>query len=576
MKILFISSAFNGLTQRAWLELDRLNHQVKVHIAVDDSAMKTCVEAFCPDLIIAPFLKKRIPEDIWKKYVCLIIHPGMPGDRGASSLDWAILNRVEKWGVTILQAVEKMDSGPIWGFQTFGMRQVSKACLYRHEVTQAAIKALLVAVRDFEVNRAVPISLVKAQGTWNRRTRQKDFQFSWNDNTLDIITKINAADSDPGVIADIAGSQYYAYGAHVETKIQGKAGHILCVRDRAICIGTGDGALWLSHLKKTSGDAVKLPATILLGPKIQGVSIAQLSPFGKYDGKTFREIRYEEEGQIGYLHFDFYNGAMDTDQCKRLLHAIQMAKTRPIKILVLMGGHDIWSNGIHLNVIEHADNPADESWSNINAIDDVILEIINTPNQYVVCALQGNAGAGGVALSLAGDKVICRRGIVLNPHTRNMGLYGSEYWTYLLPKRIGTLKANDFTEQCLPWGTDVAKEIGLVDDVFGEDIEEFNVLLKQSVEAVIKLPYFEKLLKAKVFQRRKDERIKPLAQYREEELKQMKDNFYNDNWGYSKKRFQFVHKIVDDQIGQSIGDRDWYSSRRKIYRKRKWESIEYS
>jgi hypothetical protein len=30
------------------------------------------------------------------------------------------------------------------------------------------------------------------------------------------------------------------------------------------------------------------------------------------------------------------------------------------------------------------------------------------------------------------------RGVMLNPHYKNMGnLYGSEYWTYLLPRRVG-------------------------------------------------------------------------------------------------------------------------------------------
>jgi putative two-component system hydrogenase maturation factor HypX/HoxX len=31
-----------------------------------------------------------------------------------------------------------------------------------------------------------------------------------------------------------------------------------------------------------------------------------------------------------------------------------------------------------------------------------------------------------------------RDGVMLNPHYKNMGnLYGSEYWTYLLPRRVG-------------------------------------------------------------------------------------------------------------------------------------------
>jgi len=49
---------------------------------------------------------------------------------------------------------------------------------------------------------------------------------------------------------------------------------------------------------------------------------------------------------------------------------------------------------MHLNLIEAADSAADESWRNINAIDDLALEIINTDTHLTIAALQGNAGAG--------------------------------------------------------------------------------------------------------------------------------------------------------------------------------------
>ena len=123
------------------------------------------------------------------------------------------------------------------------------------------------------------------------------------------------------------------------------------------------------------------------------------------------------------MHFDFYNGAMHTSHCKKLQQAIIEAKTKNIKILVLMGGYDFWSNGIHLNTIEYAENQGDESWENINAIDDMILEILNTPDKIVLTAMQGNAGAGGVILGLTGDFIFAREGVVLNPHYKKWGIY---------------------------------------------------------------------------------------------------------------------------------------------------------
>jgi len=65
-------------------------------------------------------------------------------------------------------------------------------------------------------------------------------------------------------------------------------------------------------------------------------------------------------------------------------------------------------------------------------------EILQTHSHLVVAALRGNAGAGGAMLALAADYVYARRGVVLNPHYKGMGgLYGSEYWTYSLPRRVG-------------------------------------------------------------------------------------------------------------------------------------------
>jgi putative two-component system hydrogenase maturation factor HypX/HoxX len=37
--------------------------------------------------------------------------------------------------------------------------------------------------------------------------------------------------------------------------------------------------------------------------------------------RTWQDIRYEEEGGVGFLHFDFYNGAMSTAECLRLRDA---------------------------------------------------------------------------------------------------------------------------------------------------------------------------------------------------------------------------------------------------------------
>ena len=565
------------MTQRLWIELDRLNHQIHLQTVSNQESIVMGVHKFKPNLIIAPFLTHKIPEPIWKTYKCLIVHPGIVGDRGPSSLDWAILNKESKWGVTILEAAEKMDTGHIWATCSFDIGElVTKSELYRNEVTQAAAYGILQAISNFQDPAFEPKPLnytyENTVGKWNRRIIQSDIQFNWDDDDADIIRKIRSSDSSPGVLTTLCDQKFYCFGAHFESKLKGEPGEIIATRDEAVCVATKDAAIWITHLKSVINGSIKLPSTLALKDIVLNVADAPLIAFDNVDYGTWQEIRFVQDEHIGYIHFDFYNGAMSTSQCNRLRNTLAEVKKSEVKVIVLMGGKDVWSHGIHLNVIEDAESPADESWANINAIDDLILEIIESTDHYIISALQGNAGAGGVSLALAADKVITRNGIVINPHTKNMGLYGSEYWTYLLPKRIGIDKANKFTNECLPWGVAVAKEIGLIDDHEGNTNEEFVEFVRKQALEIAGLSYFDKLLMAKRMQRRKDDRNKSLENYRKEELEKMRTNFYDDNMGYNDKRFAFVHKINDasnDQI------KDLYSSRREIYRKRKWESIEY-
>jgi putative two-component system protein, hydrogenase maturation factor HypX/HoxX len=150
MRILLISSAYNSMAQRVHVELADRGHLVSVEPALGDDLMREAVRCYDPDLVIAPMLTTAISAGIWSARPCFIIHPGPRGDRGPSSLDWAIMDGAERWGVTILQANAEMDAGDTWASAEFTVRGCSKSSLYRTEVADAALEALLLAVARFE------------------------------------------------------------------------------------------------------------------------------------------------------------------------------------------------------------------------------------------------------------------------------------------------------------------------------------------------------------------------------------------------------------------------------------------
>ncbi len=93
MRILLLSSAYNSLTQHAHVEFTARGHRVGVAIATKAEGMREAAGQFRPDLILCPMLAQVIPQDLWETYPCLILHPGVVGDRGGNSLDWAISTR---------------------------------------------------------------------------------------------------------------------------------------------------------------------------------------------------------------------------------------------------------------------------------------------------------------------------------------------------------------------------------------------------------------------------------------------------------------------------------------------------
>nr|MBL8409991.1 hydrogenase maturation protein [Dechloromonas sp.] len=554
MRILLLCHGFNSLTQRLHAELAAKGHQLSVEFDIADAVAEEAVALFCPDLVIAPFLKRAIPESIWSRQVCLVVHPGIVGDRGPSALDWAIQQGLATWGVTVLQAEAEMDAGPVWASASFPLRAAKKSSIYRNEVTEAAVRAVLQAVDRFAGGDFQP---ERVPGQAHALMRQSDRAIDWaQSDSASALARLNAADGFPGVADSLFGEPCHLFDAWPETNLKGTPGSLLGRRETAILRATADGAVWIGHVRRNGG--VKLPATLAF-PEAAALPELPLADCWKAASPTWQDIAYEEAGGVGFLSFDFYNGAMSTGQCRRLTEAFRWATQRPTRVIVLRGGSDFWSNGIHLNTIEAAESPADESWANINAIDDLAEAVLRCETQLTVAAVGANAGAGGCFLARAADFVWVRDGVVLNPHYKNMGnLYGSEFWTYLLPPRVGEDGARAIMRHRLPMPAAEAVRLGFYDACL--PAPGFAVDAARRAAELAAANDFPECLAAKRVKRAADEAQKPLADYRTAELQEMRRNFYGFDPSYHVARYHFVARSPHSWTPRHLArhrDLDW-------------------
>lgn len=590
MKILFFCTAHNSLSQRLYLVLSR-KHSVTVEYALSAKSMIEAADMVQPDLIICPFLTSLVPQQVYDEYLTLIIHPGPPGDAGPSAIDWMLMgddgteadsdrllleNRFNPvgrshWGVTVLQAVEEFDAGPVWAFDQFAVNindtSVTKSSLYRGPVTQAAIAATLAAIERIEAastlaraSNGAPMSppgtptedrecrkgwrmspSLKAHaefkelsvtisepflgGPTHHRPLLKAVQrdFDVRKHTASTISRrIRSADSQPGCLSGLFGPKLYLYGGYIEnptllscTSHLTPPGTVVAVRDEAVCIATCDNkGVWITHIRQ-----VKNKTDPALWPKVPAASgLKQLGlmsgggttwrhsllpqtlsdQWSKSYHSTFQEIwvDFVTDGhkRLAYLYFDFYNGAMSTTQCRRMVQCLEYIIARaadpseclPLTAVVLMGGDSYFSNGIHLNVIEAAADPSLESWYNINSINDVVEKVLlDLPSRGIttVAAIRGNCAAGGVALATACDVVLAGPNVVLNPAYRALGLYGSEYHSISYPGRCGALGARTALRSMTPLSANDARDMGLVDFVIpSSSSESLDAAMRTHVE----------------------------------------------------------------------------------------------
>ncbi|MGB5868073.1 MAG: enoyl-CoA hydratase/isomerase family protein, partial [Arcobacteraceae bacterium] len=158
-----------------------------------------------------------------------------------------------------------------------------------------------------------------------------------------------------------------------------------------------------------------------------------------------------------------------------------------------------------------------------------------------ISSLHKNAGAGGVFLALSCDYVVGKENVVLNPHYKTLGLSGSEYHTYTLPKRVGKEKAKELLENCLPISIQKAKKIALVDEVFKAE-NYFDTMRAYAQSFVEDEERYDDFILNKQEDLEKNQNF--INSCKENELKIMHSEFWDENSSFHKLLYDFVYKVV--------------------------------
>lgn len=238
----------------------------------DGEALKTLKE-LSPDIIVVVAYGKILPDDILAlpKLGCINVHASiLPGYRGSSPIQWAVLNGDEATGVTTMYMATELDAGDIiYTSETqIGEFETSGELFDRLMVLGAEL--LHRTLGDIEKGLAPRIPQDHANATFTKQLDKSMCPIDWSKSARAVIKHIYGLQPWPVATARIDGLELRIFGAGYSTTKTSKApGTILSAGSSGIEIACGNGeAVYITELQM-AGKKLMAVSQFLLGHPIR-------------------------------------------------------------------------------------------------------------------------------------------------------------------------------------------------------------------------------------------------------------------------------------------------------------------
>ena len=164
------------------------------------------IRKLLPDLAIVVSYGKILPAELLEipKHKFLNIHPSLlPKYRGASPIQFALLNGEKKTGVSIIQVTSEVDAGPIISQEEMFIRSDDDYLLLQGKLSRLAAKMIGAAVEKWIGIRTGEISedLIIQDGkraTYTKILTKQDGRIDWSKSAAIIVQQVKAFNPWPG------------------------------------------------------------------------------------------------------------------------------------------------------------------------------------------------------------------------------------------------------------------------------------------------------------------------------------------------------------------------------------------
>jgi methionyl-tRNA formyltransferase len=257
--------------RQAALELNISTYQ-PVKIKQDLIALEK-IKDIRPELIVVTAYGQIIPPSIiyLPKYRSVNVHFSLlPKYRGASPVQWALLNGEEKTGITIFELNEKMDEGDILSQEEVEILPGENAAELEMRLAQKGAELLVKTIA--RIDSAEHRKQDHSRATYAPKLKKEDGRIDWGKNALQIERQVRAFTPWPSAYSFLDEKRIIILkGKRIEDKFSPSSlpGKILELEKEGIEVCCGQRTIYLVQNLQAEGRRKMEASSFCLGARVR-------------------------------------------------------------------------------------------------------------------------------------------------------------------------------------------------------------------------------------------------------------------------------------------------------------------
>ena len=212
-----------------------------------------------PDLAILAFVTDIIPEKILNvpSLGTICYHPSLlPRHRGASAINWAIIQGDSRTGLTIFWADKGIDTGPILLQKEVAIGpDETTGSLYFNTLFPMGVEAIVEAVHLIKEGRAPRLAQDDSKATYEPPCDDGVASINFEKPVDEVYNLIRGCDPQPGAYTTFKGKRIRFYDAKKKPSPSEKGGgEVLAIEKEGLEIAVREGILVIGKLKVDKGE----------------------------------------------------------------------------------------------------------------------------------------------------------------------------------------------------------------------------------------------------------------------------------------------------------------------------------